>query len=420
MVKRVALFLLVIGFSYSGANAQKSGAEFSLHRVVARVLQKNPEVQAAEKSFLAARARLLTQRPLLADPVFVAEYEGLSRLRPNLRGYEERVLGIGQQIELPFKWWTRNDIASKEAQVAEMDFELAKLQKVAEAKKAYGEVLTAERERELAIDNLSLAQDFLKKAKVRYEAGDVPRIEVLRAEIEVAKAERDTLVAGKSLLLAKASLNLLMARDAHAPLILTDRLVFAPVDYDMDSLKAVMMERHPQARALNYAVAGSRSAVRLSALNFLPDLELAVSRQTVTGVGNFWVAEIGFDVPLWFLFRQRGDLQEAKANLAQAQAERISIQNELILGLENAYHQLHVAEKQVRIYTEKLLEEAEEVYRIASRSYEEGEASYLEVLEAQRTLRTTRTEYVQALLEYHSALADLELAVGGELTAAVE
>jgi cobalt-zinc-cadmium efflux system outer membrane protein len=250
---------------------------------------------------------------------------------------------------------------------------------------------------------------------VRFEAGDVPRIEVLRAEIEVAKAELDTLRAGKNVLLAKANLNLLMARDAHASLKLTDELAFAPVEFDMDSLKALMMQRHPRARALNYAVAGSRSAVRLSALQFLPDLELGIFRQTIRGEGNSWLAEIGFEVPLWFLFRQRGELQEAKANLAYARAERASVRNSLILELENAYHELHVAERQVRIYTEKLLGEAEEVYRIASRSYEEGEASYLEVLEAQRTLRTTRTEYVQALFEYHSALADLEQAVGGGL-----
>jgi len=77
--------------------------------------------------------------------------------------------------------------------------------------------------------------------------------------------------------------------------------------------------------------------------------------------------------------------------------------------------QLRVADRQVHIYVENLIGEAEEVYRIASRSYEEGEASYLEVLEAQRILRTTRTEYTQALFEYEAALADMEQAVGGAL-----
>ncbi len=414
-MKRVALVLAVYGVFTTAASAQQVGAEFSLGEVVARVLRDNPDVMAAERAYSAARARRLTQRPLLPDPVVGVAYEGLTSPQPGFGGFQERVFGISQQIELPVKWWMRNQIAGNEVQVVEMYFELAKLEKITEAKKAYWEVLAAARERELTKDNLVLAQDFLRIAGVRLDAGDVPRIEVLRAGIEVANAERDTLQASKDLLMAQAGLNLLMGRGAHAPLILTDELTFVPVDLAMDTLRAVMMENHPSARAFNYTVAGNRSAVRLSALNFLPDLELGISRQTVRNEGRFWVAELGFTLPLWFLFRQRGDLQEARANLQQARAERVSVRNELILGLEDAYHQLHVADVQVRIYTEKLLEEADEVYRIASRGYEEGETSYLEVLEAQRTLRTARTEYVQTLLEHQSAFADLELAVGAEL-----
>ena len=144
-------------------------------------------------------------------------------------------------------------------------------------------------------------------------------------------------------------------------------------------------------------------------------VELGVFRQTIQGEGAFWTAALGFQIPLWFLFRQRGDLLEAEANLGQVQAERVSVLNELVFELESAFHQLHVADRQVRIYVENLIGEAEEVYRIASRSYEEGEASYLEVLEAQRILRTTSTEYTQALFEHEAALADMEQAIGGAL-----
>lgn len=411
------LILLLVGAQLSSSTilAQESGPGLSVQQVLDIVIRDNPEIQATTQAYSATRARLLTERPLLADPTFTAEYEGMSSLGPNFSGFAERVIGIEQPIELPFKWLARNDIASKEALVAEMDLELAKLDKAAEARKAYGEVLTARREQELGRDNFLLAQDFLSKARVRVEAGDVPPIEELRARIEVANAERDTLDAQKNAVVAEAALNILMNREAHAPLNLTDELTFAPVQYDIDTLRALTLERHPIARSFDYAVEGGRSAVRLSAWEFLPDLNLGVSRLKVRGEGTFWVASVGFDVPLWSFLRQRGGLQEARANLGQVRAERAGARNDLILELENAYHQLHVAERQVGIYVEGLLSEAEEVYRISSRRYEEGEASYLEVLEAGRTLRTTRTAYVQALFEYQAARADLERAVGGTL-----
>jgi len=414
-MKSLVILGSALAVSISVAHAQEPPPGLSLRQALDIVIRDNPDVRAWEQAYAATRARLLTERPLLADPTFVADYSGLSSLRPGFSGFAERVIGIEQPIELPLKWLARNDIASKEARVAEMDFELAKLDKVAETRKAYGEVLTTRREQELARDNFELAGDFLRMAQVRYEAGDVPPLEVLRARIEVANAERDTLEAEKNVLVAEAALNILMGRGAHASLILTDELTFAPMEYDIDELRATMLQRHPLARAFGYAVEGGRSAVRLSALNFLPDLAVGVFRQKIPGEGSFWSASLGFQVPLWSFFRQRGGLQEAKANLAQTRAYRLGAQNALILELENAYHGLHVAERQVRIYSEQLLEEAQEVYRISSRRYEEGEASYLEVLEAGRTLRTTRTEYVQTLFAYQSALADLERATGGTL-----
>jgi len=414
MRRVIVLLLLLLGSPVSPIAAQGANTEYPLRRVVATVLRENPDVRAAERAYAAAKGRLLTQRPPLADPSFVADYEGLSTVS-GLSGFQERNLGIVQPIEFPLKWWKRNQIVGKDTQVTEMALKMVKLATTADARKAYGEVLTRQREVELARDNLALAQDLREKAEVRFAAGDVRRLEVLRVGIEVARAELDTMAVGKDLLLAKAALNLLMARDAHAPLTLTDELTFAPVDYDIESLKALMVEKHPQARAWDYAVAGRHSAVSLAALQFLPDLELSVFRQTIPGEGSFWTTALGFQIPVWSLFRQRGDLQEAKANLGQVQAERVGSLNQLTLDLEGAFHRLQVAERQVRIYQENLLGESDEVYRIASRSYEEGEASYLEVLEAQRVLRTTRTEYTQALFEYDAALADLDEAVGGAL-----
>ena len=59
--------------------------------------------------------------------------------------------------------------------------------------------------------------------------------------------------------------------------------------------------------------------------------------------------------------------------------------------------------------------EAERTFEVASRSYAEGKATYLELLEAQRALTGVRKEYAEALFNHHTALAHLEKAVGGEL-----
>ena len=74
------------------------------------------------------------------------------------------------------------------------------------------------------------------------------------------------------------------------------------------------------------------------------------------------------------------------------------------------------AADQVRLFDDRVLRAAEQAQEAASNSYDEGKATYLEVLESQRTLLQTRTEYTDILLTYREARAALERAAGGELT----
>ena len=68
--------------------------------------------------------------------------------------------------------------------------------------------------------------------------------------------------------------------------------------------------------------------------------------------------------------------------------------------------------QQVANYQENTLQEVEELVRIATRSYEEGEMGYLEMAEALRTMNRVRLGYYDTLFQYLSAQAELELAVG--------
>jgi len=122
--------------------------------------------------------------------------------------------------------------------------------------------------------------------------------------------------------------------------------------------------------------------------------------------------QIGLKVPLWFPFRQRGEIQEASALLAAQEHQRANTQLQLMSAIESAHAAFESARQQAENYTSSLLEQAHEVYRIALRSYEKGEAGYLQLLEAQQTLVEVRRGYLETLENYHSALAALEEASG--------
>ena len=77
--------------------------------------------------------------------------------------------------------------------------------------------------------------------------------------------------------------------------------------------------------------------------------------------------------------------------------------------------QLRNAEEQVQLFQGTIVAAAERAFEVASRSYREGKATYLDALEAQRSLIEVREEYASALFDHRAALAQLEWATGGEL-----
>ena len=80
-----------------------------------------------------------------------------------------------------------------------------------------------------------------------------------------------------------------------------------------------------------------------------------------------------------------------------------------------SFYQSQAAAAQINTYKNGLLKQAEEAVRIAQVSFQYGQASLLEVLDAQRILWQTILGYAQAQYDLSIALTQLELSIGGEI-----
>jgi cobalt-zinc-cadmium efflux system outer membrane protein len=170
------------------------------------------------------------------------------------------------------------------------------------------------------------------------------------------------------------------------------------------------------AERLASARRATQSAVRAS---LVPDLNVGLFRQKVrqpAGDENLWRVEMGLEIPLWAPFRQRGELAEARAEVGRVEAEMDVVRCQVLLEVENALGDVQTAARLVELFQQDVLREAEQARVVANRSYEEGKATYLEVLEAHRALAETQLEYAQTLLDFSIARTELERAVGGSLT----
>ncbi|MFQ5628250.1 MAG: TolC family protein, partial [bacterium] len=375
--------------------------------------KNNPELVALENEVTAERGRALTTW-WLENPDLSLEWEGVPT-GAGLGRFDERRFTLTQEIEFPTNILWRNRLAAREIDAAEWRYGQGKLDIRANTIEAYFLFLSARDGLALAKERVRLAQEFLEKAQIRREVGEAPAIETVRASVELARAQNELRSAESAFEAARAQLNATLGRSPGEKISSSDTLMYRAypaASATLAEIKQRALAEHPRMREATALVGAAGQLRKLAWGSLLPSFELSAFRQNIGGNPNFYGVEIGLKVPLWFAFRQRGEIQQASASLSAQENQRIAVQLQLLAEIEGAYAEFQAVQKQVENYTSTLLDQANEVYRIALRSYEEGEIGYLQLLESQQTLIEVRQGYIETVANYYAALAALEKASG--------
>ena len=118
-------------------------------------------------------------------------------------------------------------------------------------------------------------------------------------------------------------------------------------------------------------------------------------------------------LPLWN--QRQGQIAEAAANVSQVQAVFSDRELALTRDLESSYQRYLIAQNQVSAFENGLLKQSESVLKVAESAYRYGERGILEYLDAQRTYRIVKKDYLAARFDYVSAMLEIERLLGIEI-----
>ena len=403
---------LGLGLLWSFAGIPYLAAEpLSQAQVVQRVLENNPRIRAAQQAWEAARARIWPAR-LLPDPELTFDYEALPEAL-SLGDYGERSIGVTQTLEFPARPYLRGRVAAQEARAAWLQYQAIRTAVAAEVARAFGQVWVGQRRLGYAEESLRLATEFRDRTQVRVEAGDASRAELLRTEVEAGRAEVEKAATLQQLRQARAVLNTLLNQDLATPVELSDDLNSTTVETDRQELQQQALAHRHDLQGFHARLEGAQAVQRLATYALLPDLNLGLASQKIRGAGDYWKAGLSLKVPLWAWGKQRAEIAGARAGVLRAQAEQLAARNQVLLEVQGAFLRVEVFQQQLRCYRDQVLPSAEEAYRIVRRRYDEGGASYLEVIDAGRTLGEVRIAWANIQLDCHIAITELTQAIGG-------
>ncbi|HNW60007.1 MAG TPA: TolC family protein [bacterium] len=403
--------LCILFIGYGAVCAQEV---ISLEQAMNLALRRNPELQQARQARRAAAGRFWSGIAL-PQPELSFSYEYVPRNK-SLANFGERTFELAQEIDFPAAYLLRGRLLHAETAAAGMELRHKALALLAEVQCRYWEVKACEAQLAIAQANYELAGEFSRKAAIRQEAGEGSLLERMTAEVQRTQAQNSLETARNDRSAALAQLLLLLGQEGRSgERILSDSMAFTPASLTLEAIEAAAQRQNTELRQAAISVGALRSKRSLSWSSLLPGFRLAWSRQALEGGGNdYYGAAFSASLPLWFMFDQRGRIQEATAELRSGEFAQAAARNALITRLRTAWLELANQERQVQLYQAELLPQAEEICRTAVVSYDAGEIGYLELLQSRQTLSGVKAGYIDALLGYHRAAIELN-----ELTGAV-
>ena len=310
--------------------------------------------------------------------------------------------------------------ASAAAAVASAELEITRRGLTATVVGLYYGSLAADRKVEVAQRALDEAAQFSKLTHQREDAREAAHADLVKAQLQEQQRGRELEDAKISSEKARLDLAVLLFPDPRTSYTLAAASAPTPLASRAD-VEAAAMRQNPELksaeaslRASNLDVVGARSA-------YLPDLGLNFNYgidapqfavHTPDGTRNLgYSATATLDIPVWDWFSTHDRIRQKESLRDSARVALTAAQRKLIADIDEAYSEASVAQGQVQSL-ELSVETARESLRLTKLRYTAGEATVLEVVDAQGAMAATELAREDGVLRYEKALANLQILTG--------
>jgi outer membrane protein TolC len=298
------------------------------------------------------------------------------------------------------------------------------------ARVAYYDVLLAAQQITVHEASVNLLQKELEDQQRRYDAGTVPKFNVLRAEVAVANERPALIRARNNYRITKNNLSNLLGYNLpreiwdDIPLNLTDTLDAAPYQVDLPAAIQQALARRTEL----VAVRKTAELQRLNVVNAKAGYKPTVQVFAGYGWNNVQFTppvELDHDIHGWNVGGQlswdifdgmltRGKVVQARALYEKSKTDVDDKGRQIELEVRTAYSDF-IEAREVLESQQKVQEQADEALREARARADAGTSTQLDVLDAETSLTQARTTQIQALHDYAVARARLERAIGEDM-----
>ncbi len=262
---------------------------------------------------------------------------------------------------------------------------------------------------------------FFKLTQDLEHGGEVAHSDVIKAELQAQDRRRSLQEAQLGLLNARLELAVLIFPDFNDNYEVTDDLhALAPLP-TLGEVQQQAAQNNPDVRAALETVRAAGFDVTNARAGYLPSLSLdywygidapQFAVNGPNGVSNLGSSILGtLNIPIWNWGTTQSRIKQAELRRAQAQRELSLAQRKLLAEIKSLYSEAETAMNELA-GLKRSAELAEESLRLTTLRYRGGEATVLEVVDAQTTYAQSNAAYQDGAVRYRVALANLQTLTG--------
>jgi outer membrane protein TolC len=394
-----------------------AGAITLLSELLEEAQKNNPKIEAARQSWQAAK-QVPTQVSTLPDPQFNVQQVNVGSPRP-FAGYTNSDfayvgLGVSQDFPYPGKLRLKGEIAKRDADVVQQQYEAVRRSILAGVKSAYVQLAYLSKTLGILESDGQLLQQVEKAADARYRSGMGNQHDLLQAQVERTKLLREITMHHLEVAKLQAQIKQYLNRPQSSPDIEPSELPETPLPNTFEELLSAAKAQNPEISGAEKMVERQKLQLDLAHKDFYPDFNVQYmwQRTDPTQFRAYYILSFGVRVPIYRGRKQRSELAQAEAELNRSRSESEVQSQQVAFELRTEYETAQKTSELLKIYREGLLPQARAGFQAGIAAYQNNRQGFQALLASFLDVLHLDEEYWKSIAEREAASARLEQLTG--------
>ncbi|MFH0733091.1 MAG: TolC family protein [bacterium] len=346
-------------------------------------------------------------------------------------------VSISQMFPIGGKPTAMAEVEKKNVNIEQNNLEVYKVNLIAKIKMTYYNLWLLERKIEIQNKSIILLNDLLSSINTLYQINRINQADLLSIKSETASNQTQLLNLNRDATTEIYKLNQLLGRNLSSKSLYTVlELKTDSLNISQDKLETILSNINPSLKRMRNMIEMNKAMIYANNKELIPDLMiqgmvmrmpqgmfltsktdlnmLAMGRPKTEYMYSI-MASITLPFAPWSVKKYTAREEELLSGIKAIEYEKTNMQQEMILGLQEAFTKLNTAKDLIKLYSQNVIPLYQQTAEVQTSNYQNGQTSINSVIDSYQMLLMQQMNLFMAKADYNMAIAEIEMMVGKEI-----